>query len=141
MPEVVAALDLNHRALLATLLTLTAGLVVDAPRADRRSLAFFAVPPQVRAEVGHVWIIGRGPSRIKRANYSVSAWNRSIHCRLCQLPATSDRFGSPKSPLLGPLFEYVVRAALLLWSRRNVREPGTGLTPSLRKGSPRKRDK
>jgi hypothetical protein len=94
MPDAVAALDLNYCALLATLLTLTAGLVVDAPRANRRSLAFFAVPPQVGAEVGHVWIVSRGPSRIKRTKYSVSPWNRSIRCRLCRLPETSDTFGS-----------------------------------------------
>jgi hypothetical protein len=49
--------------------------------------------------------------RIKRGHYSVSPWNRSIHCRLCRLVETSDMFGSPKPPLLGPPFEYVVRAA------------------------------
>jgi hypothetical protein len=75
---------------------LASALIVDALRADRRSLACFAVPPQVRAEVGHVWIIGRGPARIKRANYSVIPWNCSIHCRLWRLPETSDMLGSRK---------------------------------------------
>jgi hypothetical protein len=126
MPDSVAALDLDRCALLATLLTLTAGLVVDAAGPDQRSRAFFAAPPQVRAEVGHIWIIGRGPSRIKSANYSVSPWNRSIQCRHCRLPETSDMFGSPKPPLLEPPLQSVVLGLLgysveRLRYRRSVR--------------------
>ena len=41
------------------------GVVVDATGANGSGLAFFAVSPQVRAEVVHQRIIGRGSSRIK----------------------------------------------------------------------------
>ena len=47
----VAAFDLNCRRAAAALLALTLGLVVDAASADRSGLAFFAVSPEVRAEV------------------------------------------------------------------------------------------
>jgi hypothetical protein len=52
-PTFAAALDLNHRALRAVAPALALGEVADAAGADRCDLAFFAVPPEVRTEVGH----------------------------------------------------------------------------------------
>src|SRR5262249_52455333 len=71
MADAVAASDLNHRGPRAASLTLTPGLVVDAAGADGSGLAVLAVFPQVRAEVVHQRIIGRGSSRIKSGSTSV----------------------------------------------------------------------
>ena len=53
MADAVAAFDLDHCVLRAAVLALAACLVVDVTGADGSGLAFFAMSPEVRAEVGH----------------------------------------------------------------------------------------
>ena len=53
MADAVTAFDLNHCALRAAVRALAAGLVVDVTGADRSGLAVFAIPPEIRAEIGH----------------------------------------------------------------------------------------
>src|SRR5215471_4446166 len=66
--------------------TLASPLVVDAPGADRRGLAFFATRPQVRAEVGHVSDYRLRSPQIKRGGRGLrcSADNlRNAPAHLC----------------------------------------------------------
>lgn len=71
MSDVVAALDLDNRSFRAVATTLASPLIVDATDADRCGLAFFPTLLNVRAEVVHQRIIGRGWSRIKSGSTSV----------------------------------------------------------------------
>ena len=57
MADAVAALDLNHCALRTVARALASGLVADAACADRSGLAFFALSPEVGAQVGHAAIV------------------------------------------------------------------------------------